>query len=61
MKELFEYFRQRDIKGRPFKNDSGKNFFGEVHMIFQNGKFVHTRDWQTNDVAMIVESKVAEK
>lgn len=61
MKDLFDYFRKRDLTGKPVKNDLGRNFYGEIHMIFQNGKFVHTRDWQTNDIAMVVESKVADK
>ena len=45
------------MKGEPFLNVEGKKFFGEVHMIFNNGKVVRTRDWQMNDVAMVVESK----
>lgn len=57
MKELFEYFRKREALNKPLKNAEGKNFFGEVHMIFNDGKPVHTRDWQMNDVAMVVESK----
>ena len=57
MKELFDYFKKREMTGKPFINTDGKKFFGEVHMIFNEGKIVHTRDWQMNDVAMVVESK----
>jgi hypothetical protein len=57
MKDLFEYFRKRAALNKPLRNDLGENFFGEVHLIFQNGKPIHTRDWQMNDVAMVVESK----
>jgi len=57
MKDLFEYFRSREAKGKPFLNSEGKKFFGEVHMIFNEGKVVHTRDWNMNDLAMVVESK----
>lgn len=57
MRDLFDYFRKRDAAGKPFLNADGKKFFGEVHMIFTDGRIVHTRDWQTNDVAMVVESK----
>jgi len=57
MKDLFEYFRKRASLNKPLRNDLGENFFGEVHLIFQNGKPIHTRDWQMNDVAMVVESK----
>jgi hypothetical protein len=57
MKDLFEYFRKRERDGKPITNTEGKKFFGEVHMIFNDGKPVHTREWQMNDVAMVVESK----
>lgn len=57
MKDLFDYLRKRDASGKPFLNHEGRKFFGEVHMIFNDGKVVHTRDWQMNDVAMVVESK----
>jgi len=57
MKDLFNYMRNRDVKGELFLNSEGKKFFGEVHMIFNDGKVVHTRDWQMNDVAMVVEKK----
>lgn len=57
MKDLFDYFRKRDREGKPFINAEGKKFFGEVHMIFNDGKIVHTRDWTQNDMAMVVESK----
>ena len=57
MKDLFEYFRKREMTGSPFINGDGKRFFGEVHMIFSDGKIVHTREWQMNDVAMVIESK----
>ena len=57
MKDLFEYFKKRDFAKKPFLNAEGQRFFGEVHMIFNDGKVVHTRDWQMNDVAMVVESK----
>ena len=57
MKDLFDYLRKRDVAGKPFLNADGKKFFGEVHMILNDGKIVHTRDWQMNDVAMVVESK----
>jgi hypothetical protein len=57
MKDLFEYFRKREAQGKHILNDAGKKFFGEVHMIFNDGKPVHTREWQMNDVAMVVESK----
>ena len=57
MKDLFNYMRNRDVKGELFLNSEGKKFFGEVHIIFNDGKVVHTRDWQMNDVAMVVESK----
>jgi hypothetical protein len=57
MKDLFEYFRKRQDIGKPFLNSDGKKFFGEVHMIFNDGKVVHTRDWQMNDLSMVVESK----
>jgi hypothetical protein len=57
MKDLFAYFKEREKRGLPIKNDAGKNFFGEIHMIFNDGKPVHTRDWQLTDTAMVVESK----
>ena len=57
MKDLFNYMRNRDVKGELFLNSEGKKFFGEIHVIFNDGKVVHTRDWQMNDVAMVVESK----
>ena len=57
MKDLFDYMRKRDAKGELFLNSEGKKFFGEVHVIFNDGKVVHTRDWQMNDVAMVVEKK----
>ncbi len=57
MRELFDYFRKRDKEGKFFLNAEGKKFFGEIHLIVNDGKIVHTRDWQTNDIAMIVESK----
>ena len=57
MKDLFEYFKKREELNRPILNAEGKKFFGEIHMIFNDGKPVHTRDWQMNDVAMVVESK----
>jgi len=43
MKDLFEYFRKRESQGKPILNAEGKKFFGEVHMIFNDGKPVHTR------------------
>ena len=57
MKDLFNYMRNRDVKGKLFLNSEGKKFFGEVRMIFNDGKVVHTQDWQMNDVAMVVEKK----
>jgi len=57
MKELFEYFRKRKAMNKPVLNADGEKFFGEIHMIFNDGQFIHTRNWQTNDVAMVVESK----
>lgn len=58
MKYLFEYFKKREKEGKPIKNDLGTNFFGEIHLIFNDGKPVHTRDWQMKeDIAMVVESK----
>ena len=55
MKDLFDYLRKRE--GKVFLNADGKKFFGEVHLIINDGKIVHTRDWQMNDIAMVVESK----
>jgi hypothetical protein len=58
MKDLFAYFKEREKRKMPIKNDKGDNFFGEIHMIFNDGKPVHTRDWQLkDDMAMVVESK----
>lgn len=57
MKELFEYFKKRELDGKPILNSEGKRFFGEVHMIFNDGKPVHTRNWQLDEIAMVVESK----
>jgi len=57
MKDLFEYFKRRTEHNKYILNAEGKKFFGEIHMIFVDGKLVHTRDWQVNDVAMIIESR----
>ena len=53
----FRLHEEAGCERRTFLNAEGKKFFGEVHMIFNDGKVVHTRDWQMNDVAMVVESK----
>ena len=57
MKDLFEYFKKREREGKPLLNSEGKKFFGEFHMIFGDGKIIHTRDWQDKELGVVVESK----